>query len=79
MLDVPRFEEFSERDFVALKVIDSHRGSGDEQNQRVSGATRVEPRRIGAKVGLGQVECGEVGKRTQQTSAESFAGHDENF
>ena len=26
LLDVPRPEEFSERNFVALKVIDSHRG-----------------------------------------------------
>ncbi len=61
------------------EVIESHRGSGDEQNQRISGAARVEPRRIGAKVGLGQVERGEVGERSQQTSAESFAKHDENF
>ena len=35
MFGVPRFKEFSERDFMTLRVIESHRGSDDEQNQGI--------------------------------------------
>ena len=52
-------------------MIESHRESGDEQNQRISGAARIEPRRIGA-IGFGQVEHGEVGKRPEPSNKKSL-------
>ena len=49
-------------------MIDSHKGSGDEQNQRVSGATRINSGRTGAAAGYRPLKRRKMGKRLQHTA-----------
>ena len=74
MFGVPRFKEFSERDFMTLRVIESHRGSDDEQNQGISRTTRIKPRRTGTAFGNRSLKRRQVGERLQYTDFESFIG-----
>ena len=63
MFGVPRFKEFSERDIMTLRVIESHRGSDDEQNQEISRTARIKPRRIGTAFGNRSLKRRQVGER----------------
>ena len=64
---------------VADKVIGSHKGSGDEQNQRISRTTRIKSGRTGAATGNRPFKRRKMGKRLQHTAIGSSFRAGENF